>query len=111
MTATDIMSARQPVTALPGRTRGGGCKNDGGPLWVTVELVDSEDDVTTPSGGGDRFRTIWGKIFQKKQDKSSRRRSRRSRYAQVAEYPSETKSDLEECFALQLCTATGYTAP
>ena len=109
LSATDIMSARAPADPAdkPQRTRGGGCKNDGGPLWITVELVDSADDVTNSSGGGDAFRTVFGRIFQKKQAKSSRRRSRRSRYAQVAGFPTETKSDLEECFALQLCTATG----
>ena len=108
LSAVDIMSARATMpAAMPMRTRGGGCKNDGGPLWVTVELADSEDDISSPPGGGDAFRTVWGKIFQKKQDKSTRRRSRSSRYAQVGGYPTETKSDLEECFALQLCTATG----
>jgi hypothetical protein len=109
LTATDILSARAPVASGENnRVRGNGCKNDGGPLWISVELVDSADDLTNAAGGGDAPRTLFGKIFQKKQAKASRRRSRRSRYAQVAEYgPTETKSDLEECFALQLCSTTG----
>jgi len=108
LTATDIMSARAPAASGENnRVRGNGCKNDGGPLWISVELVDSADDITV-AGGGDVPRTLFGRIFQKKQARASRRRSRRSRYAQVAEYgPTETKSDLEECFALQLCTTTG----
>lgn len=111
LTAVDIMSGRTPQ-GVPLRaaqhTRNSGCKNDGGPLWVSVELVDSADDITNALGGGDTPRTIWGKIFQKKQAKKTSRRSRRSsRYAQLSSYPSETKSDLVECMALQLCDATG----
>ena len=85
LTAVDIMSGRTPegVTGRPAQnTRNSGCKNDGGPLWVTVELVDSADDITNMLGGGDEQRTVWGKIFQKKQAKTTSRRSRRSsRYA------------------------------
>lgn len=106
------MSARAPEddgVSDPHRTRGSGCKNDGGPLWISVEIVDSEDDITNAIGGGDMPRTLWGRIFQKKQAKQSRRRSRRgSRFAQVGgDAPSESKSDLEECMALQLCDVTG----
>ena len=38
LTATDILSGRAPAADNhdPLRTRGGGCKNDSGPLWVTV---------------------------------------------------------------------------
>jgi len=112
LTASDIMSARAPEddgVSDPHRTRGSGCKNDGGPLWISVEIVDSEDDITNAIGGGDMSRTLWGRIFQKKQAKQSRRRSRRgSRFAQVGgDAPSESKSDLEECMALQLCDVTG----
>lgn len=109
LTAVDIMSGRAPIADSrdPKRTRGGGCKNDGGPLWVTVDLADSPEGITNSSGAGDVPRTVWGRIYQKKQAKSSRRRSRRSRYAQVSAYPTETKSDLVECMALQICTASG----
>ena len=62
------MSGRAPLVSGPfgvKRTRGNGCKNDGGPLWVTVELIDNEDydNLTSPAGGGDRFRTLYGRIF------------------------------------------------
>ena len=67
LTAIDIQSGRAPI-ASPAtyRTRGAGCKNDGGPLWVTVELVESPDGFTNFNGGGDRPRTVWGRVFQKK---------------------------------------------
>jgi len=101
LTAVDIMSGRAPIAdSDPKRTRGGGCKNDGGPLWVTVELVESPEGIVDSTGAGDAPRTVWGRIFQKKQARTSRRRSRRSRYAQVSTYPTETKSDLVECMAL-----------
>jgi len=54
-------------------------------------------------------RPVWGRIFQKKQAKQQSRRSRRSRYAQTSAVPTETKSDLEECMALQICTTSWYT--
>ena len=104
LTGIDIMSGRAPIAddADPKRTRGSGCKNDGGPLWVTVELVESPEGIVNASGGGDAPRTVWGRIFQKKQAKTSRRsrRSRYSRYAQVSSHPTESKSDLVECMAL-----------
>jgi hypothetical protein len=103
LTAVDIMSGRAPEATddAPFRTRNSGCKNDGGPLWISVELVDSADDITNSAGGGDMPRTVWGKIYQKKQAKNASRRSRRgSRYAQLSSYPAETKSDLVECMAL-----------
>ena len=110
LTATDIIAARAPGTMPDAtRVRGGGCKDDGGPLWVTVELVD--DPVAGGSnGGGDVPRTVWARLFQKEQLRTTSRRSSRysSRYAQVADlYPTETKDQLVECMALQLCTATG----
>jgi len=112
LTAVDIMSGRAPLADMhdPKRTRNSGCKNDGGPLWISVELADEETGLASSTGGGDAFRSVFGKIFQKKQKFTSRRRSRRSsRYSQVGSYPTETKSDLVECMALQLCTATGST--
>lgn len=80
--AVDIMSGRASIgdDHDPKRTRGSGCKNDGGPLWVTVELAESPEGITNASGGGDVPRTVWGRIFQKKQTTTSRRRSRYSRY-------------------------------
>ena len=64
------------------RTRHSGCKNDGGPLWVTVELVDVPTGITNARGGGDAPRTVWGRIFQKKSSHQVNRRARRSsRYA------------------------------
>jgi len=82
LTAVDIMSGRDPVGDAPARTRHSGCKNDGGPLWVTVELVDAPTGVTNASGGGDAPRTVWGRIFQKKSSHQVNRRARwSSRYA------------------------------
>ena len=42
------MSARAPIAADRDkkRVRGGGCKNDGGPLWVTVDLVENPQGVS-----------------------------------------------------------------
>ena len=112
LTAVDILSGRAPEADDfdVKRTRGGGCKNDGGPLWISVELAASPENITNSIGGGDVPRTVWGRIFQKKQEKSRRRRrnrSRRSRYAQVGSYPETKPSELVECMALQICTATG----
>ena len=107
LTAVDIQSARDPKKfgLEPARTRGGGCKNDGGPLWITVELVEEEDGVVGPSGGFVVPRTIYGRIFQKASKKTSSRRSRKSsRYAQIES--TEDTSDLVECMALQLCSAS-----
>ena len=61
LTATDIVSGRAP-DGQRSRARGGGCKNDGGPLWITVQLVD-DDEVAGSLGGGDVPRTVWGRIF------------------------------------------------
>lgn len=96
LTAVDIMSGRDTVTKQQ-RTRNSGCKNDGGPLWVSI---DWPEDNAGPIGLGG-FQTIYGRIFQKKSTAKVSRRSRRSsRYAQVGDYPTEGKSDLTECFAL-----------
>jgi len=112
LTAVDLMAGRAPE-AMPAaqRTRGGGCKNDGGPLWISVELAESPENIVSSEGGGDVFRTVWGRIFQKKQEKSRRRRrtrrSRYARYAQVDDASVVKQSELVECMALQICTATG----
>lgn len=96
---------------------GGGCKNDGGPLWVTVQLVDDPDI----GGGAGSNLTVWARIFQKKPDPvtaSSRKRKHRfnSNWSQVNSYDyyeddHDEKHDHEipelvECMALQLCTTT-----
>ena len=108
LTAVDLMSGRDPVGDSPQRTRNSGCKNDGGPLWVTVELADEETDITNAAGGGDAPRTVWGRIYQKASShRVSSRASRARRYSQVSSFPTESSSDLVECMALQLCTATG----
>jgi len=69
LTAVDVMSGRAPLDMGmhdPKRTRGSGCKNDGGPLWISIELADSPDDIVSAIGAGDVPRTVWGRIFQKK---------------------------------------------
>ena len=102
LTAVDILSGRDPKSQglEPERTRGAGCKNDGGPLWVTVELVEEENGVVD-----DVPRTVYGRIFQKASKKTSSRRSKKSsRYAQIES--TEDTSDLVECMALQLCSAS-----
>lgn len=75
--------------------------------------VDSSDSSSSSSSSDDEYETeqrpVWGRVFQKKQAKQESRRSRSSRYAQTATVPSEKKSDLEECMALQICTASWYT--
>ena len=105
MTATDIKAGRAP-DGIVARTRGSGCKDDSGPLWVSIELQDDEE-VGGSNGGGDVHRSVYARLFQKKSSKVARR-ARSRRYAQVSKdyYPTEDKSDLVECMALQLCTAT-----
>lgn len=65
LSATDILSGRAPEADNfnPVRTRGAGCKNDSGPLWVTVQLVDEENGIGGANGGGDVPRTVWARIF------------------------------------------------
>jgi len=48
LTAVDLMSARAPIAdgRDKKRVRGSGCKNDGGPLWVTVDLVENPEGKT-----------------------------------------------------------------
>jgi len=109
VSASDLMSGRDPQdTPEPARTRRTGCKNDGGPLWISIDFADEESDITNSAGGGDVPRSVFGHVFQKKVSTRASRRSRRStRYSQVSGSPTETKSDLVECYALQICTATG----
>ena len=68
LTATDVLSGRVGVTDGhdPVRSRGAGCKNDGGPLWITVQLQDDQDGISGADGGGTVPMTVWGRIFQKK---------------------------------------------
>ena len=48
----NIMSGSHPAGNATG-VMGAGCKNDGGPLWVTVQLME----------GTDSNLTVWGRIF------------------------------------------------
>ena len=110
LTATDVQAGRAPDAAVA-RTRGAGCKNDSGPLWISIQLQDNEEGISGPTGGGDLPRSVVAKLFQKKgagaAKKTARRARRASRFAEVNDkYPTETKSDLVECFSLQICTAT-----
>ena len=70
LTAVDLMSARAPISDRnKKRVRGGGCKNDGGPLWVTVDLVENPEgksftvqefyDQTPSSSSSDSDREFW----------------------------------------------------
>ena len=74
----------------PGEWRGAGCKHDGGPLWISIPIVDdpvvaeSTRQVSTAgfgwtnpgnsfyrnNGGGTYDMTIWARIFQRKQKTS-----------------------------------------
>lgn len=100
MSAVDIQSGRSQSGTGPTITRNSGCKNDGGPLWISIDFPEENEGLIGLGG----FQNIYGRIFQKKQTAKVSRRSRRSsRYAQVNDYPKEEKSDLEECYALQLC--------
>ena len=105
--AADLVGGRSPDGDVE-RTRGAGCANDGGPLWISIQLQDNEEGISGANGGGDVPRQVNAKFFQKKGSKQKRaRRSRKaSRFAEVNDkYPTETKSDLVECFSLQICTA------
>ena len=43
--------------------RGSGCKHDGGPLWVSIALVD--DPVVAAAGTGTYPQHIWARFFQR----------------------------------------------
>ena len=80
-------------------------------MTITIE---ESDNITADNEIRGTYYTRWGRFYQKKStvNRSSRRsRSRRSRYAQVESYPTETEEDLVECFALQICTSIGYDYP
>ena len=47
--------------------RGSGCKHDGGPLWVSIPLVD--DPVVAAAGTGTYPQHIWARFFQRAEDK------------------------------------------
>ena len=44
-----------------GSLRGSGCKHDGGPLWVSIPLVD--DPVVAAAGTGTYPQHIWARFF------------------------------------------------
>ena len=50
--AADLVGGRDPDGEVE-RTRGAGCSNDGGPLWISIQLQDNEEGISGPSGGGD----------------------------------------------------------
>jgi len=67
VSAVDLMSGRDPQdTQEPQRTRRTGCKNDGGPLWISIDFADEVSNITNSSGGGDVPRSVFGRVFQKK---------------------------------------------
>ena len=45
-----------------GAVRGSGCKNDGGPLWVSVPIVD-DPVVAHEDGGGTYAQSLWARFF------------------------------------------------
>ena len=46
-----------------GSLRGAGCKHDGGPLWVSIPLVD--DPVVAAAGTGTYPQHMWARFFQR----------------------------------------------
>ena len=46
-----------------GALRGSGCKHDGGPLWVSIPIVD--DPVVAAAGTGTYPQHVWARFFQK----------------------------------------------
>ena len=105
LTATDVQAGRAVDAAMVSRTRGAGCKNDSGPLWITIQLQDNEEGISGAGGGGDLPRSVVAKLFQKKganeKKKTARRARKARRFAEVNDkYPTEKKSDLVECFSL-----------
>ena len=44
-----------------GALRGSGCKHDGGPLWVSIPIVD--DPVVAAAGTGTYPQHIWARFF------------------------------------------------
>ena len=63
LTATDIQAGRAPDATMAPLTRGAGCKNDSGPLWISVQLQDNEEGISGPTGGGDVARQVNARIF------------------------------------------------
>ena len=50
-----------------GALRGSGCKHDGGPLWISIPIVD--DPVVAAAGTGTYPQHIWARFFQKAEAK------------------------------------------
>ena len=46
-----------------GAIRGAGCKHDGGPLWVSIPIVD--DPVVAAAGTGTYPQHVWARFFQR----------------------------------------------
>ena len=46
-----------------GAVRGSGCKHDGGPLWVSIPIVD--DPVVAGNGTGTYPQSLWARFFQR----------------------------------------------
>ena len=44
-----------------GSLRGAGCKHDGGPLWVSIPIVD--DPVVAAAGTGTYPQHVWARFF------------------------------------------------
>ena len=47
------MAIQEYDELTPGHVRGSGCKNDGGPLWISIPMVD--DPVVAGDGDGNPY--------------------------------------------------------
>ena len=76
LTADQLADASLAAGALNGgngSVRGAGCKNDGGPLWISIPILDdpvvaggSQTSGTASTTGGNPYpMSIWARFFQK----------------------------------------------
>ena len=75
------------VNGGAGAVRGAGCKHDGGPLWISIPLLD--DPVVANQGGGNPYSmTVWARFFQKAPAKPiiSRKKPRITSYNNPSRY-------------------------